>query len=200
MLAYSREIHWAPSRGGDTVMKKTYKTLLSRTNHSHLFNPSVLSLSSNCLKVFLFFFLLWTSFGFFLSLYWICHNIASVPWFGFLAVRPVGPWLPTQGLNPHPALEGGLPGKPPRRSPMFWSTSPVSLLLNSQWCPSVNSSYLTPSVVSKHEFLLLNPLSGVQAWILWGKKICHLKIITQMTSSCKWSRPKGLKKNLWLPP
>lgn len=36
------------------MLKKTYKTLLSQTNHSRLFNPSVLSLSFNFLKDFFF--------------------------------------------------------------------------------------------------------------------------------------------------
>ena len=86
-----------------------------------------------------------------------------------------GTLAPHAGVEPTPsALEGGQPGTSPKHSSMFRNTSPVSLLL-------------------------LNPLSGVQAWILWGKKICHLKIIMQMISSCKWSRPKGLKKNLWPP-
>ena len=46
----------------------------------------------------------------------MCYNIASVFCFGFLAVRHVGSYLPNQGLNTPPPLEGkvsttALPGK-----------------------------------------------------------------------------------------
>ena len=88
--------------------------------------------------------------------------------------------VPQAGIEPAPSvLEEASTTGPPGRSPkcplMFWNTNPFSLLL-------------------------LNRLRGVQAWILWRKKMCHLKIITQMISSCKLSRPRGLKKNLWLLP
>ena len=42
-----------------------------------------------------------------LSLYWICYNIASVLYFGFLAVRHVGISAPWPGIEPAPPAPEG---------------------------------------------------------------------------------------------
>ena len=67
--------------------------------------------------MFFFFFLKFFDVDHFKSLYWICYNISSALWFGFLAAgtcRVLAPW---PGIKPvPPTLEGevlttGLPGK-----------------------------------------------------------------------------------------
>ena len=62
----------------------------------------------------------------FLSLYWICYNIASVLYFGFFGHEACGILASQPGIKPAPpALEGevlttGLPGKSPGF--IFYST------------------------------------------------------------------------------
>ena len=74
--------------------------------------------SSSILKSSLKFFLKKISFDMdhFKSLYWICYNIASVPCFGFLAVRHVGSLATQPEIEPVPpvlkVLTIGPPGSP----------------------------------------------------------------------------------------
>jgi len=70
---------------------------------------------------------------FFLSLYWIWYNIASVSCFRFLATRHVGSLLLDQGLNPHSLywkakLTTGLPGRSLQLT--FHQTSCLALSLS----------------------------------------------------------------------
>ena len=64
-------------------------------SRNHVFPSSVTSNFSS-IKVFFFF-----NVDHFWSLCWICYNVASVLFFGFLAARHVGSQLPDQESKPH---------------------------------------------------------------------------------------------------
>ena len=68
--------------------------LLSKSQTVKLFTPDTsFSNTLECIsKQVCFFKICWCG-----SLYWICYNIVSALWFGFLAPRHVGSQLPNQG-------------------------------------------------------------------------------------------------------
>ena len=103
---------------------------------------------------------------------WVCYNIASVVYSGFLAVRHVGSSLPNQGWNPRPLVEGWRLNHWTAREalpPPFWRepSDRDFIKVTLPTSPSTCSCFKLPTLpaCSLHEVLC--PCLLLSRWPLW---------------------------------